>query len=178
MEHHSDPAQAPEFEIVGKPTMLAKYQGRLEAEQILDSLGRIGFPLDDVSVLFMVEGSDQVIDLRTGHTAAGQAINDEDLKPQQWTKGQTAVLLHPDPGKAEAVRQALAAVGTPEIEYAGETHAFGRPGGVDRIDEPAVPSAGPQERIVEPTIAGEDVQEPADAPTVPAESAKGPGETY
>ena len=143
-EHHKDPAAAPEFEIVGKPTMLAKYEGRLEAQQILDSLGRIGYPLDDVSVLFRVQGSDQVIDLRTGHAAAGQAITDEELKPKQLTQGQTAVLLHPDPAQADAVRQALAAVGVPEIEYSGETHAFGRPGGVDRIDEPAV--SGEEER--------------------------------
>src|SRR5437762_2197602 len=96
MERHDhDPAAAPEFEIVGLPTLLAKYQGRLEAEQILDSLRRVGYPTDDVSVLFRVEGSEEVIDLRTGHPAAGQAITDEELKPKHMTHGQTAVLLHP-----------------------------------------------------------------------------------
>src|SRR5436309_1153063 len=147
MEHHRDPAQAPEFEIVGRPTLLARYEGRLDAEQILDSLRRVGYPVDDVSVLFRVEGKDEVLDLRTGHPAAGQAITDEELKPKQLTRGQTAVLLHPDPAQVEAVRQALAEVGTPDIEYAGETHAFGRPGGVDRIDEPALPGEASVQRI-------------------------------
>jgi hypothetical protein len=142
-EHHHDPAQAPEYEIVGKPTMLAKFEGRLDAERILDSLRRIGYPLEDVSVLFRVEGSDEVLDLTTGQPAAGQAITEEELKPKQLTRGQTAVLLHPNPEQLEAVQQALSEIGTPDIEYAGETHAFGRSGGVDREDELGDPGRPP-----------------------------------
>ncbi len=142
-EHRHDPAQAPEFEIIGKPTLLAKFEGRLDAEQILDSFKQIGYPLDDVSVLFRIEGSDEVIDLTTGQLAAGQAITQEELKPKQLIRGQTAVLLHPTPEQLEAVRQALAQFGTPDIEYAGETHAFGRPGGVDRKDDLGDPGRPP-----------------------------------
>lgn len=142
-EHRHDPAQAPEFEIIGKPTMLAKFEGRLDAEQILDSFRRIGYPLDDVSVLFRVAGSDQVIDLTTGQPAAGQSITEKELKPKQLMNGQTDVLLHPTPEQLDAVRQALSEIGTPEIEYAGETHAFGRPGGIDRKDDLGDPGRPP-----------------------------------
>lgn len=134
-DHLHDPAKAPEFEIIGKPTLLAKFEGRLDAAQILDSLGRIGYPLDDVSVLFKVGGSDEVLDLTTGQPAAGQSITEKDLKPKNLSNGQTVVLLHPEPEQLDAVKQALSAVGTPDIEYAGETHAFGRPGGIDRKDD-------------------------------------------
>jgi hypothetical protein len=135
MDHHHDPAEAPEAEIVGKPTLLATYEGRLEAEHILNCLGRAGYPVEDVSVLFKVGGSDEVLDLRTGHPAAGQAINEEKLKPKLLTHGQTAVLLHPTPEQVDAVRQALSEVGTPDIKYSGETHVFGRPGSPDRVDD-------------------------------------------
>ena len=53
----------------------------------------------------------------------------------EMARRQTAVLLHPNPEQLEAVRQTLSEIGTPDIEYAGETHAFGRPGGVDRKDD-------------------------------------------
>jgi|SRR5437868_11093039 len=130
---------ADQGEIVGKPTMLAKFDGMLSAEQILDSLKQIGYPLDDVSVLFRIEGSDQVIDLTTGHVASGQALTDEEVNAHKAQKGQTLVLLHPTSEQAPAVRKALAEVGHPDvhpdIEYAGETRAHGRLGGVDRHDE-------------------------------------------
>ena len=135
MDHEHDPAKAPEFEIIGKPTMLARFDGRIDAGQILDILGTIGYPVDDVSVLFRPHGGDEVIDLVTGEAPAGQAISEQDLKPKQWAKGQTDVLLHPQPEQVEAVRQALTKAGSTRIDYAAETHAYGRPGGMERVDE-------------------------------------------
>ncbi|MFL5735119.1 MAG: hypothetical protein ACJ78Q_18340 [Chloroflexia bacterium] len=133
------PAVAAQGEIIGKPTMLVKYDGMLDAETVLSCLKRVNYPLEDVSILFRVEGSDQVMDLTTGHMAAGQSLTDEELSARKSQSGQTLVLLHPTAEQAPAVRQALTEIGHPnlhpEIEYAGETRAHGRPGGVDRHDE-------------------------------------------
>src|SRR5207244_1604711 len=129
-------AEAEQGEIVGRPTMLVKYEGRLNAEQILNTLKQINYPLEDVSVLFRVEGGDQVVDLITGHVAAGQSLTDAAAhKKAENQNGQTVVLLHPTPAQAAAVRKALVEVGAADIEYAGETRAHGRPGGIDRHDE-------------------------------------------
>ena len=135
----NDAPLAAQGEIVGRPTMLAKFGGRLDPQQVLGCLERVGYPLEDVSVLYQVEGSDQVVDLTTGHVASGQSLTDEELSAQKSQRGQTLVLLHPTGEQAPAVRQALAELGHPnshpEIEYAGETRAHGRLGGVDRHDE-------------------------------------------
>jgi hypothetical protein len=133
--HHHKPEEADEGEIVGRPTLLAKFAGRVDEEQILGSLRQIGYPAEDVSVLFRVEGSDQVVDQFTGRVAAGQALTDEELAHHREGRGHTAVLMHPEPELVQAVKGALSALGEVEIEYSGETHAFGRPGGVDRVDE-------------------------------------------
>jgi len=137
LEHHS-PEAAPENEIVGRPTLLAKYAGRLDAQQILDALGQVGYPLNDVSVLFKLAGSDEVVDLVSGQIAAGQSLTEKELErfnQKHGQNGQTAVLLHPEQGQFAAVKQALEQIGQVDIEYAGETHAYGRPGGVAREDE-------------------------------------------
>jgi hypothetical protein len=134
-EPHETPAEAGEGKIVGRPTMLAKFEGRLDHEQVLRSLERTGYPLEDVSVLFRPEGSDQVVDLTTGHVAAGQSLTDEEIERRKLEKGQTVVLLHPTTEQVQSVNAALAEIGTPEIEYSGETHAHGQPGGVVREDE-------------------------------------------
>src|SRR5438094_9401440 len=86
---------AEQGEIVGKPTMLAKFEGLLSVEQVLDCLRRVEYPLEDVSVLFRIEGSDQVVDLTTGHVAAGQSLTDGELNAQKSERGQTLVLLAP-----------------------------------------------------------------------------------
>ena len=110
-----------------------------DAEKVLSCLRQVEYPLDDVSVLFRFAGTDQVMDLTTGHMAAGEALTDEELSARKSQGGQTLVLLHPTAAQAQAVRQALTEIGHPnfhpEIEYAGETRAHGRPGGVDRHDE-------------------------------------------
>jgi hypothetical protein len=130
-----DPAEAVEGEIVGRPTMLAKFTGKQDTQAVLDALGQIGYPVEDVSVLFRPEGSDQVIDQETGHVAAGQSLTEEEVASHREWRGQTVVLLHPLPEQAGAVQAALAKLGEVDIEYAGETHALGRPGGVERKDE-------------------------------------------
>lgn len=135
LEHH-EPAEAAEGEIVGLPTMLAKFSGYHPAADVLNALGSTGYPLDDVSVLFRLDGTDQVLDLTTGSVAAGQSVTEEEIRSEK-VKGHTVVLLHPATDQMEAVRQALSGVGEVEIDYSGETHAFGRPGGVDREDEQA-----------------------------------------
>ena len=80
-----------------------------------------------------------MVDLTTGHVAAGQSLTDEELNAQKAQRGQTLVLLHPNSQQAPDVRRALQEIGHPdnhpEIEYAGETRAHGRLGGVDRHDE-------------------------------------------
>jgi hypothetical protein len=135
IEHHN-PTEAPEGEIVGLPTMLAKYDSYYPADDVLGALGGIGYPLEDVSVLFRLQGTDQVLDLTTGDVAAGQSVTEEEIHSEK-VKGHTVVLLHPAAGQLEAVRQALSQVGNVDIEYSGETHALGKPGGVDRVDEQA-----------------------------------------
>jgi len=132
---HEDPARAVEGEIVGRPTMLAKFAGRQDAQAVLDALGGLGYSLEDVSVLYKLQGSDQVIDQVTGYVAAGQSLTEEELARHQNEPGQTVVLLHPLPEQAHAVQSALSELGQVEIEYSGETHALGRPGGVERQDE-------------------------------------------
>lgn len=132
---HENPADVQEGEIVGLPTMLAKYAGRQDANRILESLKQIGYPLDDVSVLFRLEGSDQVLDQLTGQVAAGQALTDKDLHSPKVEHGQTVVLMHPYREQLQAVEAVLQSIGPVEIEYTGETHAFGRLGGVERKEE-------------------------------------------
>jgi hypothetical protein len=133
LEHH-EPTEAPEGEIVGLPTMLAKFDGYYPADQVLQALGSIEYPLEDVSVLFRLQGTDQVLDLTTGDVAAGQSVTEEEIRSEK-VKGQTVVLAHPPSDRLESVRQALSQVGNVEIEYSGETHALAEPGGVDRQDE-------------------------------------------
>lgn len=133
LEHHV-PAEAAEGEIVGLPTMLAKFDAYYDAESVLSCLRGIGYPLEDVSVLFRLDGSDQVLDLTTGSVAAGQSVTEEEIRDQK-VKGHTVVLLHPGTDQAQTVRQALSSLGNVDVEYSGETHAFGRVGGVEREDE-------------------------------------------
>lgn len=133
--HHTDPAEAPEGEIVGKPTLLAKYAGRVEVQPVLDALGATGYPIADVSVLFRIGGSDQVSDQVSGQVAAGQSVTEEELKKRAAQGGQTVVLMHPTQAQLQAVQAALSSVGQVEFEYSGETHVLGKPGGPERIDE-------------------------------------------
>jgi hypothetical protein len=132
---HKAPAEAREGEIIGKPTLMAIYTGRQDANRILDGLKSTGYPLDDVSVYYRPDGTDQVIDAVTGEVAAGQSLNEKDLKNKQLQNVQTVVLMHPEQNQYQSVRQVLASIGTADIKYSGITDVEGRPGGVERHDE-------------------------------------------
>ena len=59
--------------IVGRPTMMALFDGHREAQPILDALQATGHPAEDVSVLLRPAGTDAVEDLVTGERPAGQS---------------------------------------------------------------------------------------------------------
>jgi hypothetical protein len=132
---HKAPADAREGEIIGKPTLMAIYAGRQDANRILDGLKSTGYPLDDVSVYYRPDGTDQVIDAITGEVAAGQSLNQKEVKDKQLQNVQTVVLLHPEQSQLQSVQQVLSSIGTADIKYSGITDAEGRPGGVERHDE-------------------------------------------
>ena len=104
--------------IVGRPTMMAIFDGHREAQGIMDALGATGHPLDDVSVLLRPAGTDAVEDLLTGERPAGQS-GDARLLPDKGSK--TLVILHPEGDRLEAVRAALTGLGAENIEYEPET---------------------------------------------------------
>jgi hypothetical protein len=113
MEAETDPSA-----IVGRPTMMAIFDGHREAQGILDAVGATGHPLDDVSVLLRPAGTDAVEDLLTGERPAGQS-GDARLLSDKGSK--TLVLLHPETDRLEAVRSALTGLGAENIEYEPET---------------------------------------------------------
>ncbi|HET6261994.1 MAG TPA: hypothetical protein VFG99_07110 [Chloroflexia bacterium] len=121
--------------MTGKPTLMAIYPRRYEVAAILDSIGRVGYPLHDVSVYYRVKGTDHVVDATTGQVAAGQSINQEEVTPEVLNNAETVVLLHPGADVLSAVTEALIAVGEPNILYEGETDVEGRLGGYTRLDE-------------------------------------------
>ena len=127
-----------EGERVGRPTLLATYDGRLDAEQILGSLRTLGYPLEDVSVYYRPDGTDQVIDATTGQVAAGQSLTDEEIERKRLEKFHTLVLMHPDGQQFPSVQEALLAIAPADIKYAGETHAESHLEGVQRQDETVV----------------------------------------
>ncbi len=121
--------------MMGKPTLMAIYPQRYDAAAILDSIGRVGYPLDDVSVYYRVKGTDHVVDATTGQVAAGQSINQEEVTQEVLNNAETVVLLHPGMEVLPAVTGALASLGEPSILYEGETDVEGRLGGYTRLDE-------------------------------------------
>ncbi|MDQ3928423.1 MAG: hypothetical protein M3328_04655 [Chloroflexota bacterium] len=121
--------------MVGKPTLMAIYPQRYEAAAILDSLGRVGYPLNDVSVYYRLKGTDHVLDATTGQVAAGQSLNQEEVTQEGLNSAETVVLLHPGSETVQAVTGALASLGEPSILYEGETDVEGNLGGYTRIDE-------------------------------------------
>jgi hypothetical protein len=104
--------------IVGRPTMMAIFDGHHEAQGILEALKATGHPVDDVSVLLRPAGTDAVEDLLTGERPAGQS-GDARLLPEKGSK--TLVLLHPADGMVETIRAALTGLGAENIEYEPET---------------------------------------------------------
>ncbi len=104
--------------IVGRPTLMATFDGHREAHSVLDALKPTGHPLDDVSVLLRPAGTDAVEDLLTGDRPAGQS-GDARLLSDKGSK--TLVILHPEVGEVEAIRAALNGLGAENIEYEPET---------------------------------------------------------
>jgi hypothetical protein len=121
--------------MTGKPTLMAIYPQPCDVAAILDSIGRVGYPLNDVSVYYRVKGTDHVVDAMTGQVAAGQSINQEEVTPEVLRNAETVVLLHPGTEVLSAVTAALASLGQPNVLYEGETDVEGRLGGYTRLDE-------------------------------------------
>ena len=121
--------------MVGKPTLMAIYPERYDAKAILDSIGGVGYPVNDVSVYYRVKGTDHVVDATTGQVAAGQSINQSEVTTDVLNKVETVVLLHPTAEQVRAVTGALSFLGEPNILYEGETDVQGQLGGYTRIDE-------------------------------------------
>ncbi|MEA2573807.1 MAG: hypothetical protein QOH93_1105 [Chloroflexia bacterium] len=121
--------------MVGKPTLMAIYPQRYEAAAILDSLRRVGYPLNDVSVYYRLKGTDHVVDATTGRVAAGQSVNQDEVTQEGLNGAETVVLLHPGTEVVETVTGALLQVGEPNILYEGETDVAGSLGGYTRIDD-------------------------------------------
>lgn len=123
--------------MVGKPTLMAVFPQRHEAPAILDSIGRLGYPLNDVSVYYRVRGTDHVVDATTGQVAAGQSLNQDEITQAMLAQAETVVLLHPPHEASQAVIGALSSLGDtpPTILYEGETDILGRLGGYTRQDE-------------------------------------------
>ncbi len=121
--------------MIGKPTLMAVYPHRYEAAVVLDSIGKVSYPLSDVSVLYRLRGTDHVVDAVTGHVAAGQSISDSDLTPALLKEAETVVILHPDDEVAPAVRAALEAIGDSQLFYEGASDVAGAPGGYVRQDD-------------------------------------------
>jgi len=107
--------------IVGLPTLLVTFSSKLDAKPIIDAVGALNYPLEDVSVYYRVVGTDQVIDAVTGLVAAGQALSEEDAKGLDLNALQTLVLMHPDGEQFIAVQGALKQFGEADYKYAERT---------------------------------------------------------
>jgi hypothetical protein len=118
--------------IVGRPTMMAMFDGPHEAQPILNALQQAGHPIEDVSVLLRPAGTDAVEDLLTGERPAGQS-GDARLLPEKGSK--TLVLLHPDTGRVEAIRAILTSLGAENIEYEPQTVYTGAQSEADFLGE-------------------------------------------
>lgn len=123
--------------IVGKPTLLATYAGKLDPQAILDKLAGLGYPLNDVSVYYRVAGTDQVLDAVTGQVAAGQALSAEELRGRALERLDTLVLLHPGAEQFAAVQDALKSLGEADIKYAEQSVVGGGAG--DRVEQQGAP---------------------------------------
>jgi hypothetical protein len=104
--------------IVGLPTLLVTFSSKLDPRAVLDAVGGLNYPLEDVSVYYRVAGTDQVIDAKTGQVAAGQALSEEDAKGLDLNAVDTLVLMHPSGEQFVAVQSALKQFGEADYKYA------------------------------------------------------------
>jgi hypothetical protein len=118
--------------IIGRPTMMAMFDGRHEAQPILNALQQAGHPIEDISVMLRPAGTDTVEDLVTGDRPAGQS-GDARMLSDKGSK--TLVLLHPEEGRVTAVREALTALGAENIEYEPQTVYTGAQSEADFLGE-------------------------------------------
>ncbi|HUP27544.1 MAG TPA: hypothetical protein VM409_03840 [Chloroflexia bacterium] len=118
--------QAPDGVIVGRSTMLAIYDSKLDVNSVFESFKGAGYPLEDVSVYYRLKGGDQVIDAATGQVAAGQSLAQTELTPKMLENMDTLVLLHPDTSQAQAVQRILGSLGTADIKYESDSVAEGQ----------------------------------------------------
>ncbi|HUS16031.1 MAG TPA: hypothetical protein VM536_13610 [Chloroflexia bacterium] len=105
--------------IVGRPTYMACFAGRQAAGPIVEQLVAIGYPEEDISVLFRPAGTDSAVDMLSGETAAGQ--DTDAAKAPADADGTTLILLHPTDAQLAAVRSTLSGMGATEMEYEPET---------------------------------------------------------
>ena len=159
--------------IVGRPTMMAMFDGRHEARPILDALQQTGHPIDDVSVLFRPAGTDAVEDLVTGERPAGQS---GDARVVSDKGGKTLVLLHPDEGQVEAIRAALTRLGSENIEYEPRTVYTGAQSEADFLGE-SVALAQELHTAIEQEKARADAEAEAEAAAKRQKEAKAETET-
>jgi hypothetical protein len=129
--------QAPDGMIVGRPTLMAIYDSKLEAKGLLDRLRGVGYPLEDVSVYYRVKGSDQVLDATTGEVAAGQSLAQTEITPKMLESLDTIVLLHPDEANAQSLQQMLKSLGNADIKYEGGSISEGHQDPPDLHHPPA-----------------------------------------
>jgi hypothetical protein len=132
--------------IVGRPTLMAIFDGHREAQSILEALRGTGHPLDDVSVLLRPAGTDAVEDLLTGERPAGQS-GDARLLSDKGSK--TLVLLHPDNEQLEAVRAALTGLGAENIEYEPQTVYTGAQSAADMEAAAGVSAQEVREHLIQ-----------------------------
>ena len=109
--------KAPDGVIVGRPTLMAIFDAKLDAKGVLDSLRGTGYPLQDVSVYYRPKGGDQVLDAISGEVAAGQSLAQTEITPKMLENLDTIVLMHPDQAHAQSLQQTLMSLGNANIIY-------------------------------------------------------------
>ena len=135
--------KAPDGVIVGRPTLMAIYNARLDAKGVLESLRNTGYPLQDVSVYYRPKGSDQLLDATTGEVAAGQSLAQTEITAKMLENLETIVLMHPDKAHAQSIQQTLMSLGNADIKYEGSSKSEGHldpgldPNAIAAMEEPS-----------------------------------------
>ena len=111
-------AQYDSTSIVGRPTMMATFDGHREAQPIIDALTATGHPLEDVSVLLRPAGTDAVEDLVTATAPPGSRAMRGCCRTRAARPWCCCI---PRRIMVEAVRAALTGLGAENIEYEPET---------------------------------------------------------
>jgi hypothetical protein len=129
-----------EGQIQGLPTLMAIYPTKLPRETVLDGLRAGGYAGPGILVYYRVKGTDQVVYADSGRIAAGQALDEAELSPQ--AQMETIVLIHPQDGHVNKLKETLEALGSAQVLYEGATIVEGRTTG-------ETPEGGMEEEEVE-----------------------------